>query len=475
MEGIIELQRRAHEAVDILEQAIVDAMVEQPRTHKGRLMQEHYVSALLDHITENSAALLRLYADEAARADEIGRLTAGAADAGGFYEQLQAVKERHRRLATSIEDVVETEALKASARPTEESFAALFSGDEVYGRFLDLQEPYGQFINLPGVKKTDYLRYLDELDSFAAIPLAVKSTAAYASYLTALHAYLESFFRRAMPLYDHRAPLGEQLAAFEDAWAAAQVGGWESLALNERPALYCGPCEKQFYNEAVYTAHLAGKKHTKAAAGYTEAAGRGEGGKWAKETARRETVIAAHLRVLAKIREETKGHIEAKQSRSAEERALDLEREEELAAQPASAAADAADDEEMDPKIYNPLNLPLDWDGKPIPYWLWKLHGLGTRYPCEICGSHVYMGRKAFDQHFYEWRHSHGLKCLGIPNTRHFFQVTSIKDAVSLWDKLKVQAKEENFRPEVMEEFEDQHGNVYNRKTFEDLKRQGLL
>ena len=27
--------------------------------------------------------------------------------------------------------------------------------------------------------------------------------------------------------------------------------------------------------------------------------------------------------------------------------------------------------------IYNPKNLPLGWDGKPIPYWLYKLHGLG--------------------------------------------------------------------------------------------------
>jgi splicing factor 3A subunit 3 len=33
------------------------------------------------------------------------------------------------------------------------------------------------------------------------------------------------------------------------------------------------------------------------------------------------------------------------------------------------------DDEEAD-HIYNPLKLPLGWDGKPIPYWLYKLHGL---------------------------------------------------------------------------------------------------
>jgi splicing factor 3A subunit 3 len=34
-----------------------------------------------------------------------------------------------------------------------------------------------------------------------------------------------------------------------------------------------------------------------------------------------------------------------------------------------------SDDE--DGLIYNPLKLPIGWDGKPIPYWLYKLHGLG--------------------------------------------------------------------------------------------------
>ena len=31
------------------------------------------------------------------------------------------------------------------------------------------------------------------------------------------------------------------------------------------------------------------------------------------------------------------------------------------------------------------------------------------------------------------------------------------------------------FHAEVDEEFEDAQGNVYNRKTFEDLRRQGLI
>lgn len=54
------------------------------------------------------------------------------------------------------------------------------------------------------------------------------------------------------------------------------------------------------------------------------------------------------------------------------------------------------EEEESDEEgpIYNPLNLPLGWDGKPIPYWLYKLHGLGVEFKCEICGDFIYKGRR---------------------------------------------------------------------------------
>ena len=67
---------------------------------------------------------------------------------------------------------------------------------------------------------------------------------------------------------------------------------------------------------------------------------------------------------------------------------------------------------------------------RPIPYWLYKLHGLGIEYKCEICGNACYWGRRAFERHFQEWRHSFGMKCLRIPNTVHFRDVTRIEDAL---------------------------------------------
>lgn len=132
-------------------------------------------------------------------------------------------------------------------------------------------------------------------------------------------------------------------------------------------------------------------------------------------------------------------------------------------------------DEDEDDIPYNPKNLPLGWDGKPIPYWLYKLHGLNMYYSCEICGNQTYRGPKAFQRHFSEWRHAHGMRCLGIPNTAHFAHVTKIEDALALWQRIRTNKDAERWRPDAEEEMEDYAGNVVTRKTYEDLKRQGLL
>lgn len=47
--------------------------------------------------------------------------------------------------------------------------------------------------------------------------------------------------------------------------------------------------------------------------------------------------------------------------------------------------------------------------------------------------------------------------------------------SLPVWDKLKSQKQQERWLPDQEEEYEDSLGNVVNRKTFEDLKRQGLL
>lgn len=83
------------------------------------------------------------------------------------------------------------------------------------------------------------------------------------------------------------------------------------------------------------------------------------------------------------------------------------------------------------------------------------------------------------------------MRALGLPNTKHFHEITRIEDALACtychhyWpqlidialvaEKLKQEGRREIFEQETLEELEDDEGNVYNRKMYEDLKKQGLI
>lgn len=67
------------------------------------------------------------------------------------------------------------------------------------------------------------------------------------------------------------------------------------------------------------------------------------------------------------------------------------------------------------------------------------------------------------------------MKCLGIPNTIHFKDVTEIEHALKLHKKILTENFESTFKPDFQEEFEDLDGNLYSRKQYIDMKRQGLI
>ena len=165
----------------------------------------------------------------------------------------------------------------------------------------------------------------------------------------------------------------------------------------------------------MYDAHLSSKKHTRAVAKASEAPapsaptnGNGQTSSSSsfarfRSPARLTYLITALLVPLQFTLAETKANVERRFSLTARERETELV-EDVPSAVPAPAAdgtaGEVAEEPEEEEKIYNPLKLPLGWDGKPIPYWLYKLHGLGVEYRCEICSDHVYMGRKNFERHF---------------------------------------------------------------------------
>lgn len=55
----------------------------------------------------------------------------------------------------------------------------------------------------------------------------------------------------------------------------------------------------------------------------------------------------------------------------------------------------------------------------------------------------------------------------------HFLFVR--QEAKDLWEKIQERQGVNKWRPDLEEEYEDKEGNIYNKKTYTDLQRQGLI
>lgn len=387
-----------------------------------------------------------------------------------------------------------------------------FSGEEVFGKYLDLNPFYDKFCNLPGVSSQDldYIQYLNKFNSFFYIPESNKSTKLYVNYVSELWNYLSDFFWRIQPLVDITEYQNKWATEFDVKWKSGQIQGWtaknnkkdgeqqalrlgmfnsaeelEALGLDrlkeglEALGLKCGGtlkdrAQRLWSVRGKKPAEIPEKLKKKVKDGSVNGGAPSSGEVKRRETAFLEYNIQALCDLIADIVTATRRHAEKQQTRTMEEKLAEILEEEHGTLPDIEENADDDDDDDEGP-LYNPLNLPLGWDGKPIPFWLYKLHGLGVEYKCEICGNQSYWGRRAFDRHFQEWRHAHGMRCLGVPNTKHFHDICLIEDALALYSKIKGTMQVEQFVGDTEEEFEDSEGNVLNRRTYEDLARQGLL
>lgn len=500
METILEQQRRYHEERERLMDAMVKEMLHKKSSYREVINSDHRLKMLLDHYMDSTNNLKELYEDkDGLRKEEVAALS-GPNEFAEFYTRLKGIKDFYRRLPNeiSIPMSVEFEELaKLRDNPSDEQANMVeFTDEEGYGKYLDLHECYEKYVNLKGIEKVDYITYLTTFDHLFDIPKDRKNSE-YRKYLDVLLDYLHMYLTRVRPLLDLNSELENVQRQFHVQWengtfpgwpketgsALTHVGAhldlsafssWEELAslgldrlksalmalglkcggtLEERAQRLFGTKGKKSLDPSLFAKNKPGK------------VGRGKESERQREISSLEAQVYRFTELLSEQRNATKENVQRKQARTEGERD-DSD---------AEASASESDDEDDSDVPYNPKNLPLGWDGKPIPYWLYKLHGLNISYNCEICGNFTYKGPKAFQRHFAEWRHAHGMRCLGIPNTAHFANVTQIEDALALWEKLKNQKHGERWQPEQEEEYEDSQGNVVNRKTFEDLKRQGLL
>ena len=530
---LLEQARSLHEDMDLLERAMYSELGDPANANLKRvaaIARDQVVSAFLGAHQERCAQASEMYEDkDGSRRDEINAMS-GSGVFTAFYDQLKGIREYHRK--HQLEPVTEAYEKQLLSEVLETKATEDFNGEEAEGRFLDMHALHETYLNVKGVERLDYCTYLQKSTDVLSVPKPVASSAAYGRYLSELIGYWRGFLKRTQPLMPLDALLDKAREDFESRWREGGVERWQggggnganghgangscangngeapssSIDLGSvetpqqlerygmenlkaeliRVGLKCGGslkerCERLFLLkltplEQIPKQHLAkgGKPGTGGAAG----AGGGAGGSLAaaadssqRELALKEEQAVRLGELLAEVVEETANMVEKKASRTYEEIERDL-----LQAAEEEVLPDAEEEEDDEEKpIYNPLNLPLGWDGKPIPYWLYKLHGLNLEFKCEICGNYSYWGPRAYERHFQEWRHAHGMHCLGIPNTKHFQGITLIEDAYTLWAKLKAEKGTSSWDAELDEEFEDKQGNVMNRKTYADLARQGLL
>uniref|UniRef100_A0A2K6UM94 Matrin-type domain-containing protein n=1 Tax=Saimiri boliviensis boliviensis TaxID=39432 RepID=A0A2K6UM94_SAIBB len=418
METILEQQRRYHEEKERLMDVMAKEMLTKKSTLRDQINSDHRTRAMQDRYMEVSGNLRDLYDDkDGLRKEELNAIS-GPNEFAEFYNRLKQIKEFHRKHPNEY-----LEMLLEYLQDYTDRVKPLQDQNELFGKIQAEFEKKWENGTFPGWPKET------------------------SSALTHAGAHLDL---SAFSSWEELASLG--LDRLKSALLALglKCGG----TLEERAQRLFSTKGKSL--ESLDTSLFAKNPKSKGTKRDTERN---------KDIAFLEAQIYEYVEILGEQRHLTHENVQRKQARTGEER--EEEEEEQI--------SESESEDEENEIIYNPKNLPLGWDGKPIPYWLYKLHGLNINYNCEICGNYTYRGPKAFQRHFAEWRHAHGMRCLGIPNTAHFANVTQIEDAVSLWAKLKLQKASERWQPDTEEEYEDSSGNVVNKKTYEDLKRQGLL
>lgn len=400
-----------------------------------------------------------------------------------FYARLRDVRDSHRSAGTGAADArsVPDDREKDEALLTLASSPPTFSGEEGGGRYLDLHLHYASYLNVMGSAHgkpgatVEYFAYVNKaITDFAAVPLATRNGRLYLQYLTELLEYLAAFADRTHPLDkvdEHIAGMKEKLRIDTIKRLEAVLEEFESPE-----AALAGMGPNGVKNELLTLGlKCGGRPIDRASRLFKAAKERSVGGRVILEGA-----IAFILQdLIAEVHAATGVNVEKKLSLSYAEIEADRVAEE-AAAEGGTGYSyglhdDGNENEDVEKTLYNPKDVPLGWDGKPIPYWMYKLHGLNHEFKCEICGNATYRGPRAFERHFTDVQHVQGLRCLGISYSKEYLMVTRIADARVLQEKLKRDSEKAIFDADADMEFEDAEGNLLNKKTYNDLARQGLL
>ncbi|RNF12268.1 putative splicing factor 3a [Trypanosoma rangeli] len=122
----------------------------------------------------------------------------------------------------------------------------------------------------------------------------------------------------------------------------------------------------------------------------------------------------------------------------------------------------------------------LDRDGKPVAQWLIHLQQLHKKFYCEVCGGTVYVGPKAFKEHFGAERHAEGLRRLGVTvHLKEYAGISSIRKVIEMRDKVLSNTsglRKRLHEEQEGEEMQDAQGNVITAGAYKrfQISRKGI-
>uniref|UniRef100_A0A8C5NST9 SF3A3 factor n=1 Tax=Junco hyemalis TaxID=40217 RepID=A0A8C5NST9_JUNHY len=436
METILEQQKRYHEE----QERLMDMMVREMLTKKSKLhdqiSSDHHTRAMQDRYVGVSSSLWELCDDkDGLREEELGAISGP--------NELEFHQKHPHEICVPVSVEFE-ELLKARDNPSEEAQNLVeFTDEEGHGQYLYLHDCYLKCINLKSSEKLDYITYLATFDQLFNIPKERKN-AEYKRYLEMLLEYLQGYTDRVKPLLDQNELFEKIQTEFEKKWENGTFPGWPketssafthagahldlsafssweelaSLGLDRLKSALLAlglKCDGTLEKRAQRLFSTKGKSLEALGPSLFAENPKPKGSKRDMERNKDLAFLGAqiyeYVEVLGEQRHLTHENVQRKQAQTREEREEEEEEEQ---------ISDSENEDEENEIIYNPKILPLGWDGKPIPYWLYKLHGLKFSSSCEICGNCTYRGPGAFQG------------CLGIPNTAHCASLTQTEDAVSL-------------------------------------------
>ena len=530
-----ELQQH-HQLLETTRDLIYEELANNlPKTIPQSIVQEARISSALKRQAERAQTIARIYQDEN---DDIKKLIQRVDCPGmfsNFYKDLEQIRKRHGDTPTiaisssTIKEKLKDEIFQENVtiKNQKGSFTSsnvnVFSGEEHRGRFIDMITLHQEYLNLIVSKSTattakpvSYVEYLENAffaTSLEKAKLQTRNNRPYQRYVNNLLACLKQYIRRIHPIHSIEMLRNAtsksttkkilmknsnsiddsntipKLSTFKSVEELEKIDGNVLKQMLHRKKMKQGGTVKERAERLWFVKDMkddeipkkliakSRKKRTKEN-GHNNSNGSNKSTP-ADHTLDKEFLIQLLAQFILDRLHSTVQFLRRKQTRSYTEILKELEEEERRDAMMTelnNSAANNEKDDDEDAIVYNPKNVPLGFDGKPIPYWMYKLHGLDKHFTCEICGNETYSGPKIFEKHFSEGRHSMGMATLNLPNTKEYYGLTKIEEVVALHKKLTaLNEKKIAWNNEEDEEFEDSEGNVMSKETYENLKRNGLL